>query len=177
MQPKAKWGRWLSMGPLAIGGWPRGAGRTRLDTIAFRHSTGMLNLFQPREGDERRASITRALLLTISIATTHGFVRAQSSAQRETLPPSSITAQEESGDNQSTSSQRQSSNPEAPGPCTLRVPRYNSSVPSERRSDDQRILRVHSFIRTLKIQQAVKMLAPPPQRLHFRVVPRKQCVQ
>jgi hypothetical protein len=95
---------------------------TRLYTIAFWRSAGMLNLFRPREADEARASLTRVLLLTISIATTHNFARAQSSAQRETLPPSSITVQEGSGDNQSTSSQRRSSNPQATHPCTLRVP-------------------------------------------------------
>jgi hypothetical protein len=140
------------MGWLADQGWRCGPGKamsTRLDTIAFWCSTGMLNLFRPREADERRASMTRVLLVTISIATTHGFARAQSSARRETLPPSSITAPEESGDNQSTASQRQSSNPQATCPCTFTGTRHNSPVPGERSYDYQWILHIYPPLRTL----------------------------
>jgi hypothetical protein len=112
---------------------------TRLDTIAFWRSTGMLNLFRLREADERRASITRVLLVTISIATIHGFARAQSSAQRET-PPSSITAQEATGDNQSTSIPRQSSNPQATSPCTLRVPDTIPQYPAKEGTTNESVV-------------------------------------
>jgi len=73
--------------------------------------------------DERIASITRLLLVTISIAITHGLGHAQPpSAPQETMLPSSTTAQDGSGDNQSTSIQQGPLEQVATSPRRLRVP-------------------------------------------------------
>lgn len=64
-----------------------------------------------------------ALVLLVTIAMTQRLARGQaSSAQPQALLPSSIAAHDGSGDNQSSSIQRESLNREATTPCSLRVP-------------------------------------------------------
>ena len=81
---------------------------TRLDTIAFWRSSGMLSPCRPSAMDERIASITHVLLITISIVMTQGPAYAQSSA-------------EGSGDNQLTSVQHGPLDQAATSRCSLRV--------------------------------------------------------
>ena len=92
-------------------------------TIAFWHSTGVFDPCRPSSVDERIASITRLLLVTISIAMTHGLGHAQPpSARQETMLLSSTTAQDGSSDNQSTSIQQGPLEQVATSPRRLRVP-------------------------------------------------------
>ncbi len=75
------------------------------------------------EVSERIGSITRLLLVTMSIAMAHDSAPAQSSsAQRETPLPSSITAVEGSGDSQPTSIQQGSVDQKVTNPCSFTVP-------------------------------------------------------
>jgi hypothetical protein len=73
--------------------------------------------------DGRMTSLSHVLLVTSLIAMTRGLVHGQSSsAERQTLPLSPITAEEKSGNNHSTSIQFGSLHQEATSQCTLRVP-------------------------------------------------------
>ncbi len=92
-------------------------------TIAFWHSTVVFDPCRPSSVDGRIASITRLLLVTISIAMTPGLSHAQPpSAPQETMLPPSTTAQDGSGDNQSTSIQQRPFEQVATSPRRLRVP-------------------------------------------------------
>src|SRR5437016_2881035 len=67
----------------------------------------------------------------MSIAMAHDSADAQSSsAQRETSLPSSITAVERSGDNQSTSLRQGSVDQKVTNPCSLRAPDNISQSPA-----------------------------------------------
>jgi len=69
------------------------------------------------------SSISRALLVAISIAMTHSLVHAREpSAPRETVPRSSTASNDKSGDIQSTSIQPAPLEQEGTSPCSLRVP-------------------------------------------------------
>src|SRR6266849_9558780 len=110
--------RWELQGPRR-----RAFQRWAVVTIAFWRSTGVFDPCRPSSVDERIASITRLLLVTISIAITHGLGHAQPpSAPQETMLPSSTTSQDGSGDNQSTSIQQGPLEQVATSPRRLRVP-------------------------------------------------------
>src|SRR5229473_3188055 len=80
---------------------------------------------------ESIGSITRLLLVTMSIAMAHDSAPAQSSsAQRETPLPSSITAVEGSGDSQPTSIQQGSVDQKVTNPCSLHAPDNISQSPA-----------------------------------------------
>lgn len=90
---------------------------------AFWRSIGLLDRSRPSAVHEGIASTTYVLLVMISIAMTHDLGHAQpSSAPQETMLPSSTTAYDGSGDNQSTSIQHWPFDQVATSPCRLRVP-------------------------------------------------------
>jgi hypothetical protein len=73
-------------------------------------------------GVSRITSIAHVLLVMTSIAVSHDLVRAQSSSAQPETPLPSITAQEGSGESQSTSVQHGPLDQEVSTPCSLRVP-------------------------------------------------------
>ena len=78
---------------------------------------------RPSSVDEKTSSITRVLLVAVSIAMTQGLGYAQPfSSERETPLPSSTTAHGRSTDTDSTSIQHESLDQEATSPCSSRVP-------------------------------------------------------
>jgi hypothetical protein len=83
----------------------------------------------------RPRDATHVLLVAILIVTMQSLVRGQaSSGRQETVPPSSTTAQEVLGDNQSTSIQPAASDQVATSPCRLRVP---DTIPDSVASGEQ----------------------------------------
>src|SRR2546429_6994391 len=81
------------------------------------------NPCRPSSVDGKTPSITRVLLVAVSIAMTQGLGYAQPfSSERETPSPSSTTAPGRSADNDSTSIQHGSLDQEATSPCSSRVP-------------------------------------------------------
>jgi hypothetical protein len=71
---------------------------------------------------KRMVSITRVLLVAISIATTHDLVHAQPPpGPKETVPRSSTGINDKPQDIQSSSIQHTASDQEGTGPCSLRV--------------------------------------------------------
>jgi hypothetical protein len=99
-----------------------------VEMMTRRASIQCARLSRPRDA-------THVLLVAILIVTMQSLVRGQaSSGRQETVPPSSTTAQEVLGDNQSTSIQPAASDQVATSPCRLRVP---DTIPDSVASGEQ----------------------------------------